>query len=426
MRTPAEPPITEYVCPGESSAISRAVHLGRMSRFYPPCRGCRHRDDTGVLSRRQVERLVETRRRDERAPLFHAEGAAGVIANELDPAVARRLGVALGIALRGRREHTAESPVVVIAGDGRPSAPELVAAAGEGLRWAGCELIDVGEASAACLAFSVDHLDADGGLLVGNPSGLPHTAGLTFWGKSASPLSAGGALDGLQAIFEARVDRPTRRFGSIRRFSAESPYLAGFAEHYHALRPLRLVVASHSAAVFRYLEKLTAAVACRVERCRARGTASRCSSQAALQVRESKAHFAAVVDDDGQRCRLLDEQGRPVADQRLLLLLAGYLLDSRPEGAIVLEQDAPPRLAAEITRRGGRVAPAGASRAEMHAAMQCGEAILGGGPSGRIWYRSVTGHASADALWTLTFLVELLSRSDRPLSEVLDAEAPLR
>jgi len=54
-------------------------------------------------------------------------------------------------------------------------------------------------------------------------------------------------------------------------------------------------------------------------------------------------------------------------------------------------------------------------------------AILGGGPSGRFWY---AGHAAAglplpDALMTLTLLLELLSRTDDPLSVVLDREAAI-
>ena len=53
-------------------------------------------------------------------------------------------------------------------------------------------------------------------------------------------------------------------------------------------------------------------------------------------------------------------------------------------------------------------------------------AILGGGLSGRFWY---TGHAAGlplpDALMTVTLLLELLSRTDDPLSVVLDREAAI-
>ena len=50
------------------------------------------------------------------------------------------------------------------------------------------------------------------------------------------------------------------------------------------------------------------------------------------------------------------------------------------------------------------------------------DALLGGGPSGRLWH-AVGRLPLADALRTLTLLLVLLSRDDSPLSEVLDAEA---
>lgn len=70
----------------------------------------------------------------------------------------------------------------------------------------------------------------------------------------------------------------------------------------------------------------------------------------------------------------------------------------------------------------------------MAEAMGRSAALLGGGPCGRVWYPLPCEGwcdpgepcAVADALATLTLLLEVLSRSDRPLSGVLDAESPIR
>ena len=62
MNPEASPPEDfAYRCPGQQHPISRAVHLGRLAAFYPACRQCSHRDDTGTLSPRQVEQLQEVR-----------------------------------------------------------------------------------------------------------------------------------------------------------------------------------------------------------------------------------------------------------------------------------------------------------------------------------------------------------------------------
>jgi phosphomannomutase len=143
------------------------------------------------------------------------------------------------------------------------------------------------------------------------------------------------------------------------------------------------------------------------------------------QVRDERAHFGVEVDDDGERLRLLDERGREVPDERLFLLVARHLLAERPKGAIVVEEDVGAETSREIAALVGRVIGSDSRRAEMHRSMWENGAILGG-PGRRFWYRSEEGHCSADGLVTLTLLLKLLSQSDRPLSEVLDADAAPR
>jgi phosphomannomutase len=424
--------------------------LGRLASFYPGCRRCPHRDDTGTLSPRQVRQLAETRPRGEARSVFHDEGAGGVYLNDLGPAVARDIAAAFGCLLLGEdrdkvhsQSEAASDKAIVLAGDGRPLTAELVAAASEGLRLSGCDVVDIGPATAACLAFAVDHLQAAGGILVGNPGIEPHVVGLKFWSAGGSPLSAGGSLEPLAQLYQTGVGRPTRAFGALRRFQAETPYLAALASHYHALRPLRVVLDSASLPLAKCLEELTAATACRVVLCRTT------REELPKQVRGHAAHFAACIDGDGETCRVLDEQGRPVPAERLLLLLisivggdssrrsataprssaTGVASHRLPVAHVVLEEGTPPSLVNRLERYSrGLTAPGRpAGRSAMATAMRQHGAILGGGPSGRFWH---TGHAAAglplpDALMTVTLLLELLSRTDDPLSVVLDREAAI-
>lgn len=444
----AEDATKEYRCPGESYPISRAVHLGRLAAYYPACRQCPHRDDTGTLSPRRVKRLVETRRRADAPPLFDDEGVAGVYLNELGPAEARDLAAAFGAWLLEQRSEAGDPPVAVIAGDGRPITPELVAAVGDGLRWSGCHVIDMGPASAPCVAMAVAQLDASGGVLVGNPRAQAHTTGLKFWGQGARPLSAGGDLDAIRQRFEDGIDRPTRSSGMLRRYQAEAHYLGWLEPFYHALRALRFVLDTPSPALPRYVEQLLRPVACQaVAR---RGTPDRLAEQ----VRAEGAHFAAILDDDGQRCRLLDHHGRPVAMERLTPLLVECLLrwnsteesapaaystnagsgsrrrrasrdaetaSDRADFLVVLETATPDSILRAIRVQGGRVVTSDPRPAQMERTMRQHDALLGGGSSGRFWYRASQKHFSADALMTLTLLLQILSQSDRPLCEVLDS-----
>ena len=404
------PPTVEYRCPGERQPISRAVHLGRLAAFYPACRQCPHREDTGSLSPRQVEQLAETAEQRRPRPLFHDEGAGGVFLDDLAPADARLIAAAFCAALNSlaaagtaacggsgadvpsAAKRQQSSREIILAGDGRPIAAELVASVAEGLRWSGRDVVDIGPATAACMAFAVHHLRAAGGVLVGNPGVAPQEVGLQFWMAGPHPLSAGGGLESVAQLAETDLSRPTRRGGQMSRFQADEPYLAALSDHYHALRPLRVVVDSASKPLLHYLQRLCTAVACEIIPLRA---ARRDLSD---QIRAEAAHFAVQIDGDGETCRVFDEQGREAPPERVLLLLAA--------------EECPP---VQVVT--------GPRRADVSRIMRENGAMLGFGPGVRYWH-SMAGVPLPDALMTVTWLLKILSRGDEPLSGVLDRDSP--
>jgi len=409
----------EYRCPGESYPISRAVHLGRMAQFYPGCRQCPHRDDTCTLSTRQVEQLAETRCRGHASSLLHDEGAAGVYLNDLTPAITREMATAMGISLQhhaASEDTTPSSPVVVLGGDGRPLTGPLVAAVGEGLRFAGCNVVDIGPTTSPCMAFAIDHLGASGGMLVGNAGNATHTVGLKFWADGPCPVSAGRRLDAIRQTYMAGVDRPARVYGSLRRFQADVPYLATLAEQYHGLRPLRVVLATSSGSTARYLDKLTEQLACRI----LPGRTNR--ERLGDQVRADEAHLAALIDDDGETCHVLDEAGRPVPPERLLLLIARHATRGNADATLVLEDGTDGPYVDALRTDGLRIVHGGPTRADMQRMIRRQNALLGGGRNARFWHTH-TGVPLPDGLATLSLLLVILSQSDRRLSEVLDRQA---
>ncbi|HUY32542.1 MAG TPA: hypothetical protein VMV69_07145 [Pirellulales bacterium] len=413
-------PSTDYRCPGESHPISGAVHLARLASFYPKCRGCAHRDDTGTLSPQFVKLLAQTRRGGRDLSLFTAEGVEGVYLNTLTAPVTRKLAAvfALGLPRQGAERNQATADVVV-AGDGRPLTSELVAAACEGIRWTGRRVIDLGAATAPCVAWAVHHLGAAGGVLVGNAGDEPQMIGLKFWHDGGRPLSAGAELARMREHYEAGVDRPSRTYGGLGRFQPGDGYLAGWKDHFHGLRPLRFVLDTRCQPLVGYLRRLSAESACEVlQELKPDGQAT-ARRGLAERVRAADAHFGLWIDGDGEACRLVDQQGLEVRHDEWLCLIAERLLASRPGAALVLEHGASARLAERINAVGGRVAFSDPARAAMDDAMRCHGALAGGGPSGRLWFG---GEApAADILKALALLLTVLSQSDRTLSEVVRA-----
>ncbi|MBN2022303.1 MAG: hypothetical protein JW809_05870 [Pirellulales bacterium] len=372
-----------YQCPGSDCPISRAVHLARLAAYDPACRTCPRRGETAGLSDRRLRRIEEVESRPAARPLITSAGFEGVWLSEFGPAECQQAGRAFGIDLR-RLGHGIEgdSPIfadaiigpvpcdasgtvplgtsagssrVLLAGNGAAHAPEALAALSQGLRWAGCDVVELEPVTAGAIAWAVGRLDADGGVLVGTPGHRAHVAGLTFWRRGAAGPLAGESLDALARLYHAALDRPRRTYGAHGRASVAEDYLAGFAGHYHALRPLAILLDTPCGPLADYLQTLTATSACAIRR-----------DPIDVEIGPGAAggdrfHFAARIDGNGFACRVWDERGAAVDVDRLARVIA----NERPRPAL----------------------PA-------------------------------TG--TPDALVTLTNLLALLSRRDRPLSEWMD------
>ena len=442
-----------FQCPGEANPISRAVHLGRLARFYPACRTCLLHDDTGLLSAKHVARLLETRRRAPRGDLFDGEGLSGTAATEITPEVTRRFASALAQLLHTELAASIEPaphdddyenydddrtspntqavvrPKVVLAGDGRPLTADLVAAAAEGLRFAGCDVVDLGGTTAPQLIHVQRALMADGGMLIGNAITLgtqtsgQHGVTLRGWRTGSLPCSAVAGLEEIatgcsdkgasQAARSAAAGLSAATFGNLRRYQSEAAYLAELEPYFHALRPLRIGFDSASLPLARQIERLSANVACQFVR---PGGAVTSAASPLPSSDKSSLDLSIAVDGDGEACQVSDERGKPVPGHRLLAALATPLLCDSPGRAVIIEKDAPKETDRWITELGGRPVRCEPVRAEMYWAMHRHDALLGGGASGRFWFGGA--QPAADALRTLAHLLVLLSQSDRPLSAV--------
>lgn len=423
----------EYRCPGEEYAITRSVHLARLAAFYPKCRECPCRHESGSRGEPELEKPANPEAQAPRSPLFTAEGLRGVYLNEVTRQTAAELSGALAsllweetprigyaAAIAGRPLASARpGPAVVIAYDERPASPDIVTGAGIGLRRMGCRVIDIGLATRPCFWFAVDHLQAAAGIHVTGSGCDPAWIGLDFVGRGAVPCSRGGALDRIAATYRGGYGRPSRHPGAQRTFHAHVPYEAGLWKHFHALRPLRIVLACPSRQVRDLIARLFHKLACRLQLVelptRSRNMADPADpdvARTAAAVCETGAHVGVLVDDDGQRCAFLNETGELVPFRLITALLAEVILSEDPGRTIVLEESGAIELA------GGCAVPGGETPGSMAQAMRTHKAVGGGGDSGRFWLQE--SFPTCDAVLTLARILQALSRTDAPFSEVAE------
>ena len=429
---------TVYTCPGEKHPISRSVHLSRLAAFYPKCRDCQHRDDTGNLPQQTVERLQNTEKRVERPTLFTDDGVRGIYLNELNRNRAGRMSAAFasllwdGYPLQGR--DTTEKPtngcvrhprpVVVVGYDARPSSPDIATGVVTALRRMGCHVVDINLTTRPCFCFAVDHLKATGGIFVTGAGSDPSWTGLDFLGRHACPISRDSGLENIEGQIRLGFSRPTRQAGPHRIFQATLPYEAVLWKHFHALRPLRIVcgcpIRLQRETLTKIFEKLPCSLQFADVHHRSRDLTNAEDQdirQVAHTVMQRDAHLGVVIDDDGCLCAFVDERGRLIDSNSITVLIAELLLSEQRSASFAIESSAAD-VKPVIQSLRGQCHDIGTTLSEAYRAVNDSNCVLAAGTSGRFWFRESI--PTCDAILTVARMLEVLSQSDTCVSELVD------
>jgi phosphomannomutase len=442
-----------YRCPGEEYDITRAVHLARLAMSYSKCRHCRHAPGACALPESaEAEADLPPLPHDS---LFTAEGVRGRYLNDLTRATAGQIAGAMASCLwddfvsadpsiaaprpvtmvpgdaqssnrapspsllepllpgEGVRLLSAgrPGPMVVLAQDERHASADMAAGVGQALRRMGCHVVDIGLATRPGMLFAVDHLRAAGAVHVTGAGCDSGWTGLDFLTRGGVPSSSPGDLDRIAARLREGFTRPSRRSGSQRTFPATVPYEAGFLKYFHALRPLKIAFACSSRTVHDLFARVFRKVACRLlvveTPTRARSALDPTDPdlrRLSQHVRDAGAHLGVLVEDDAERCIFFDEGGRFVAPA----LMAALLASENGNGPRDAFRDVP------VPVRAGDRPP---SREEITLALRRDRAPFAADGAGRYWFAEAC--PACDALLTLVHVLQALSRSDAPFSEVV-------
>jgi phosphomannomutase / phosphoglucomutase len=140
------------------------------------------------------------------------------------------------------------------------------------------------------------------------------------------------------------------------------------------------------------------------------------------KVKEVGADVGIAYDGDADRVGAVDEKGNVLWGDQIMILFARALLAEEPGAAIVAEVKCSFTLYDDIAKRGGRAIMWKAGHSLIKAKMKEEKALLAGEMSGHIFF----GHrwfGFDDGIYSSGRLLELLSRTEAPLSSLL-ADVP--
>jgi len=356
-------------------------------------------------------------------PAFKAYDLRGRVPDELNPTLARDIGIALAAQL--------PAGAIVLGRDVRLSSPELQAALSEGLRSQGREIIDIGVGGTEEVYFQVDHLGAAGGVMVTASHNPMDYNGMKLVRENARPISSDTGLFAISDAVEAGdLPAPAAKPGTETAAPDKSAYidhLLGYVD-VAALRPLKLVVNAGNGGAGSIVDLLSPHLPFDFVRVfhKADGRFPNGIPNPLLPenrqatadaVRAHGADFGIAWDGDFDRCFFFDETGAFIEGYYLVGLLAEAILAKQPGGKVVHDPRLVWNTVEQVEAAGGVPVLCKSGHAFIKEKMRAEDAVYGGEMSAHHYFREFAYADSGMIPWLL--IAELVSTSGRSLGDLV-------
>jgi phosphomannomutase/phosphoglucomutase len=340
----------------------------------------------------------------------------------------RRLGQAFGTYLRRHRRQQA-----VVGRDIRSSSRPYRDALVAGLTAAGVSVVDIGEVTTPMFYFARLHLAIDGGVMITASHNPPQFNGFKL-AMGAGTLF-GEEIQAVRRLLESG-DWIDEGGGQVASADVAPAYLAMLAEKIR-LGPRRLRVAvdcgngTPALFVHRVMSEAFAIQDWIPLYCTPDPTFPNHHPDPVVAhnlrdliaaVVENGADLGIAFDGDGDRLGVVDDRGRIVWGDRLMVLFWREILARRPGARAIIEVKCSQTLYDEVKRLGGQPEFYKTGHSLIKNRMRETGAVFAGEMSGHMFFADEY-YGYDDAFYAAGRLLRILSHSDRPLSKLL-ADVP--
>jgi phosphomannomutase/phosphoglucomutase len=342
--------------------------------------------------------------------IFRAYDIRGVLGKTLTPQIAREIGRAIGSEAqhRGLKE-------IAVGRDGRLSGPELSGALIEGLRAAGCDVIDIGAAPTPVLYFATYHLNIGSGVSVTGSHNPPDYNGFKIV-LGGETLSEGAIQDLYARISEGRY---TSGNGGLQRMDISRDYINRITDDVQVEHKLKVVVDSGNGIAGAIAPQVLEGIGCEVLPlfCEVDGTFPNHHPDPSdphnlrdliLSVKQVNADIGIAFDGDGDRLGVVTADGEMIYPDRLLMLFARDVLSRHPGATIIYDVKCTGKLQPWVLQAGGSPLMWRTGHSLIKAKMRETEAELAGEMSGHFFFRE-RWYGFDDGIYAAARLLEILA-----------------
>jgi len=342
--------------------------------------------------------------------IFRAYDIRGVVGQTLTEDTARAIGGAIGSAM-----HDKNLSEIVVGRDGRLSGPRMAGALIEGLRAAGINVIDIGQAATPVTYFASFHLNTGSCVSVTGSHNPPDYNGFK--------VVVGGetlAEDSIQDLY-ARIaeGRLVEGHGSLRQLDVAEDYVQRIASDIQTGRALKVVVDCGNGIAGAVAPEVIHAIGCEPIPlyCEVDGnfphhhpdpSDPQNLADLVLMVKKTGADLGLAFDGDGDRLGVVNKDGEVIYPDRLLMLFAMDVLLRNPGATIIYDVKCTGHLQPMILKAGGSPLMWKTGHSLIKSKMKETGAQLAGEMSGHFFFRE-RWYGFDDGIYSAARLLEILA-----------------
>jgi len=353
--------------------------------------------------------------------IFRQYDIRGTVDKDLTPETVEWLGKGIGTYIRqhGRKE-------VVLGRDCRLSSPAFSDILTRGLLSTGCAVVDLGIIPTPLLYFAMYYKHKESGVIITGSHNPPEYNGFKI--MLGEETLYGPTIQEIYAIIkdDQFVEQESDSKSSYNIIPEYEDYIL---KDVKLDKKLKVVIDAGNGTAGFVASPIFKKLGCEVVElyCEMDGTFPNHHPDPTLpdalqeliqKVGETQADFGIAYDGDGDRIGVIDDEGNIIWGDQLMIIFARDILPSNPEATIISEVKASKLLYDEIQNLGGRPVMWKTGHSLIKKKIKEDKALLAGEMSGHIFFAD-RYFGFDDAIYSSARLLEIVSRSDKKLSEML-------
>lgn len=358
--------------------------------------------------------------------IFREYDIRGVVGKDFDDAFAYDLGrsyVSFVAEKTGKKKLT-----LSIGYDARLSSPTLAKALENGMLDSGANVIRLGLVTTPISYFSCFALEIDGGFMVTGSHNPPEYNGFKI--SVGKTTIYGNDIQELRKIMEARRFVDAKIKGESKDHDIFPQYVQRYKDEFKGLEGVKVVLDCGNGAAGCIARRLYEAVGLkpvilfeepdgRFPNHHPDPTVEENLDAMKAAVRKEGAAVGIGFDGDADRIGIVDENGRFVLGDEMMVIISRAILEVNPGAKIIGDVKCSDRLYADIKSHGGIGIMWKTGHSLVKAKIKEEKAPFGGELSGHVFFAD-RNYGYDDALYAGLRLVEIIAKKKKPLSSMLE------